>query len=135
MIYIIPFPLGYNDYKINYLEMVNVMVALKLLGRCWAIQCKYVQILSDNLPVVEVIRTGRAKDQILASFVRYIWLLTTMYNIQLVVSHIVGQNNTFVDLLSRWHQTPNNEQKLAALLPIHQWIPAHINLMLFNTQI
>ena len=133
MVYTIQIPVGYKGYNINHLEMINIMVALKIWGTSWSNQC--VQIFCDNLPVVEVIRTGKARDQILAACARNIWLLSALYNIRLIVSHIIGQDNTIADLLSRWYKTPNNHTKLTALLPIHHWIPAHIDLMLFNTNI
>ena len=110
MIYTIPIPEGYKDYNISHLEMINIMFALKLRGTCWSDQC--VQIFCDSLLVVEVIKTGRARDQTLATCARNIWLRTTICNIQLVVFHIIGQDNTLADLLSRWHKTPNNHQKL-----------------------
>ena len=98
MVYTIPIPQGYKGYNINHLEMLNIMVALKLWGTYWSNQC--VQIFCDNLPVVEVIRTGKARDQILAACARNIWLLSAVYNIRLIVSHITGQDNNIADLLS-----------------------------------
>ena len=133
MIYTIPIPEGHEGYNINHLEMINIMVALKIWGTCWSNQC--VQIFCDNLPVVELIRTGRARDHILAMCARNIWLLSAIYNIRYIVSHISGHHNTIADLLSRWYKTPNNHEKLTALLPIHYWIPVHMDLMLFNTKI
>ena len=137
MVYTIQIPGGYKGYDINHLEMINIMVVLKIWGTSWSNQC--VQIFCDNLPVVEIIRTGKARDQILAACARNIWLLSALYNIRLLVSHIIGQENTIADLLSRWYKTSNNQEKLNDLLPIHYWIhywiPAHIDLMLFNTKI
>ena len=85
--------------------------------------------------MVEVINTGKARDQMLAACARNIWLLSALYNIRLIVSHITGKNNTIADLLSRWHKTSNNYEKVTALLPVHHWIPEHIDLMLFNANI
>ena len=133
MVYTIAIPEGHKGYNINHLEMINIMVALKIWGSCWSNQC--VKIFCDNLPVVEVIRTGKARDHILAACARNIWLLSALYNVRLIVSHITGQDNTIADLLSRWHKTSNNYEKLTTLIPVHYWIPAHMDLMLFNTKI
>ena len=70
MVYTIPIPEAHKGYNINHLEMINITVALKLWGTCWSNQC--VQTFCDNLPVVEVIRTGKGKYQILAACARNI---------------------------------------------------------------
>ena len=57
-----------------------------------------------------------------------VWLLTAMFNIHLVVSHIPGKSNHIADLLSRWTTTVNPEDKLKQLLPQFLWINTHINL-------
>ena len=101
MVYTPSFPPGYNNYNINYLEMINVMVSLKIWDTMWS--NRKININCDNLPVVEVLKTGRARDEILAACARNIWLLTSIFNIQL---HIQGAKNTTADLLSRWRGTP-----------------------------
>ena len=133
MIYTIPFPRGYQNYNINHLEMLNVMVALKIWGAAW--QNKNIDIRCDNLPVVEILNNGGTKDPILAACARNIWLLTAMYNIHLTIHHIEGRTNNIADLLSRWFTTPNNHQLLSNWLPCHSWVPAHIDLMLYNQYI
>ena len=130
MVYTILFPHGFKNYNINHLEMLNVMVAIKIWGTLW--QNKNITIRCDNLPVVEVLNTGRPRDAILAACARNIWLLTAIYNIHLTVHHIQGHSNTIADLLSRWFTTPDNYTKLNTLLPQHMWVPAHIDLMMFN---
>ena len=42
--------------------MLNVMVALKIWGPLW--ENNNISIKCDNLPVVEVLTTGRVRDQI-----------------------------------------------------------------------
>ena len=64
-------------------------------------------------------------------------MLTSVFNIQLSVSHIAGKNNAIADLLSRWWVTDNRDQKLPNLLHHWNWIPTHIDLvkliMVFST--
>ena len=92
--------------------MLNVLVALKVRGHAWA--NKSIQILCDNIAVVEILSFGRAKDPIMATCARNISFLAAMYNI--IVSHIRGVDNTVSNLLSTWHQTSDNFQKLYNLI-------------------
>ena len=75
------------------------MVALKVWVHCWSNKC--IHIFCDNLADVEVLTFGRAKDAILAACARNIWLLTAIYNVNLVVSNIKGIDNTVANILSR----------------------------------
>ena len=86
-------------YNIAHLEMLNVVVALKIWGHHWANKC--VKLFCDNRAVEHVLSSGRVRDQILATCLRNVWLLTATYNIALVVSHIQGAHNNVADLLSR----------------------------------
>ena len=94
--------------------MINVMVAPKVQGHSWSNKC--VRIFCDNLAVVEVLTFGKAKDATLATCARNIWLLTAIYNGNLVVLHIKGIDNTVADLLSHWNATPDSVQKLNQLV-------------------
>ena len=51
----------YKNFNIHHLEMINIVVAIKLLGNFW--RDKKIKIYCDNLPVVEVLTTNRARDQ------------------------------------------------------------------------
>ena len=85
--------------------------------------------------MIEVLTTGRPKEQILATCARNVWLLTAIFNIHIVVTHISGVTNTVADLLSRRHHTVQNHSKLNLLLPYHTWIYPHVDLMLSNENI
>ena len=69
------------------------------------------------MAVVEVLRNGRARDNILALMARNIWLICAMFNIHIIVLHIPGKNNVLADLLSRWQFSPENYKALQQLLP------------------
>ena len=88
MVYTLQIPKGFNNYTIVHLEILNIVVALKLWGSLW--QSHAIEVKCDNMAVVEVLNTGRARDQMLATSARNIWLLTSMYDIDLVVTHIPG---------------------------------------------
>ena len=133
MVYALPIPLGFKNYTIVHLEILNLVVALKLWGSHW--KDKTVEIKCDNMAMVEVLRSGRARDSILAMCARNIWLLAAMFNVKLVINHIPGSHNTVADLLSRWQGTWADNHKLQNILTHHIWIPAHIDLTILNEHI
>ena len=99
MVYALSIPLGFQQYSIVHSEIINIIVALKIWGPLWTDQ--NIEVKCDNMAVVEVIRYGRARDPVLATCARSIWLLTSMFNIDLGVNHIPGLHNVTADLLSR----------------------------------
>ena len=133
MIYALPLPQDHLNYNIAQLEMLNIMVALKVWGYTW--QNMRIEIKCDNLAVVQVLQEGKARDPLLATIARNIWMLTSVFNIHLSVSHIAGKNNATADLLSRWWVTENRDQKLSTLLHSWKWIPTHIDLLKLNHSI
>ena len=60
MVYALPIPLGYKNYTILHLEILNIVVALTMWGHYWP--KKFIEIKCDNMAVVEVLRSGRARD-------------------------------------------------------------------------
>ena len=85
------------------------------------------------MAVVQVLTTGKARDQILATCARNIWLIAAINNIQFQFSHIPGKNNNLADLLSRWHMVHNRIDKLHSLISNYVSIPTHLTLTLLNT--
>ena len=58
--------------------------------------------------MVDTLTSGRARDTVLATCARNIWLLAAMFNITIVTSHVYGVNNSVADLLSSWPNTADN---------------------------
>ena len=85
--------------KIVHLEMLNLDIVLKLWARDWAHST--VRFFCDNLAVVQVVRTGKTRDNMLALCLRNIWLITASHDIDLHIDHIQGRANRIADLLSR----------------------------------
>ena len=110
-----------------------MVVALKIWGHAWA--NKSIQVMCDNIAVVEVLTFGRARDPVTATCTRNIWLLATMFNVNIIVSHIKGLDNSVADLLSRWHQTADNLQKVHSYIESNIWVDTHLDLTLFNYDI
>ena len=73
------------------------------------------------MAVVQVFTTGKARDQVLATCARNIWLIAGLNNIQFQFSHIPGKNNILADLLSRWQMIPNGTDKLDSLISNYIW--------------
>ena len=116
-------PFNYGGFNINHLEIIKIMVALTIWGHIWA--NKKVPIHCDNLPVVEVLNSGRARGNTLAACAKNIWLLSVLYNITLNVTHIAGSHNNIADLLSRWKNTRQDHEKLYQNIPNPDWIVPH----------
>ena len=105
---------------IVHLEMLNVVVALRLWGGHWRNGC--ITIFCDNYSVVQVIMSGKTKDPFLALCIRNIWLLAAYNDIELIVRHIPGINNTIADTLSRIYSPKSVDNKvLQDLLDNYQW--------------
>ena len=85
--------------KIVHLEMLTLVIALKLWASVWAHST--VKFYCDNLAVVQVVLTGKTRDNMLALCLRNIWLITASYDIDLQIDHIQGRVNKIADLLSR----------------------------------
>ena len=63
------------------------------------------------------------------------WLLAAMFNVNIIVNHIRGRDNSIADLLSRWHLTVHNTQELHHLVENPVWTDTHIDLTLLNHDI
>ena len=133
MVYALPIPKDLMNYNIAHLEILNIVVALKVWAQHWA--NRRIKIHCDNMAVVEVLRNGRARDNVLALMARNIWLICAMFNIHIVVLHIPGKNNVLADLLSRWQFSSENHYALQRLLPTPIWVPTHLDLTLLNYSI
>ena len=133
MVYALPIPKDYLDYNIAHLEILNIVVALKVWATHWANQ--RIRIHCDNMAVVEVLSSGRARDPTLALIARNIWLICAIFHIHIVVVHIPGKSNILADLLSRWQFTADNCKNLAHILPDYSWISTHLDLTLLNYRI
>ena len=98
--YALPILKTFNEYSIVHPEMVNIVVALKIWATQW--NNKKLLIKCDNMAVVEVLTSGRTRDNILAACARNVWLLSNMFNISIHIEHIPGKQNVVADLLSRY---------------------------------
>ena len=116
-IYALAIQLGYVNFQIVHLEMLNILAAL----RVWQIQWSNmkVEIACDNLAVVQVLTSGKTRDLKQAATARNIQFV----NISLKFTHILGKSNVLADLLSRWYTISHAINTLGQLLPNHTWVP------------
>ena len=78
--------------------------------------------LSHNQAVVAVLNNGKTRDPTLAKYERNILLWLSACNIDIKVVHVAGKLNPVADLLSRWHITNHNFQKLQQMVYPVSWI-------------
>ena len=81
---------------------------------------------------MDVLGFSRAKDSVLVTCARNVWLLTPHYNIALVVLHLEDRENTVADLLSRWSDIQEDQARLHELVPAACWVNIYIDLLLLN---
>ena len=132
-VYTLPLPSHWRDLNIAYTELINILVALKVWHNQWA--GSSVLIRCDNQAVVSVLTTGKTRDPVMAKYVRNIFLWLSAFNIDIRVIHIAGRLNPVADLLSRWHLTKNNVQKLQELVHPVSWVKVSGELLHVNESI
>ena len=120
-VYALPLQVTYQQLNIAYLEMLNILVALKVWHCQWA--GLKVQVKCDHQAVVSVLNSGRSHDPVMAEYARNIFTWVSTFNIYLKVVHVPGKLNEVADLLSRWFITTNNFHKLQQLVNPVVWIP------------
>lgn len=86
--------------SICHLELWALIVSLKI----WSpvLKDKSVVFNCDNLAVVELVNSGRAKDHKLQKGLRQVCFLAATGGFEILTKHISGSANRIPDLLSRW---------------------------------
>ena len=119
-VYAIDVVLGYHDFQIVHLEMLNILVALRVWGSQWL--HKRISIACDNEAVVHILNSGKTRDFTLAAIAHNIQLKLATYSIEIKVVYISGKSNIVADLLSRWSMVNHPMEKLTQLIPDHRWV-------------
>ena len=122
-----------KNSSIVHFEMVNILVALNMWKDQW--KHKFIKFYVDNQAVVTVCSSLYTRDSILATYVRNIWLLTSLYDIKNSVLHIPGKENCIADILSRWENSLAQKSKLYTMLPDHKWNTVPDSVFDVNTEI
>lgn len=90
-----------NNWHINALELLAIMVGLKLWGKL--LFGKRIRVYCDNKASVDVLNAGRSRDAILQDLLREICFLAATYSFEIRAVHLAGNLNRMPDALSRWH--------------------------------
>ena len=98
-VYHLPIPLGFMNWSIVQLEMVNILLAVRLFQKQWA--GRKVLIKCDNEAVVSVLRSGKTRDPYLGACARNIWYVCALADIDIQYVHVKRLDNRVADLLSR----------------------------------
>ena len=56
---------------------------------------------------MQVVKSGKSRDEFLSACLRNIWLILTVFDIDLQITHIKVSNNTIADTLSRLYSEDN----------------------------
>ena len=85
--------------SIVHLEAANVLIAL----RCWSkdLRNTHCLIWCDNWAVVNAFTSHKINDPFHSDCARSVWLICAIYNINMTIKHIAGDNNIHADILPR----------------------------------
>ena len=133
MIYHLPIPMGFKGLSIVHLEMLNILVAVKVFCTHW--KGKNILIHCDNFAVVNVLRSGRARDPYLAACAHNIWLWAATHDINVTYTHVSGKSNRTADLLSRWTNSYANIAELTALVQSPIWVQVGLEALEIDAEI
>ena len=101
--------------NITQLEAANVIVALHTF-LSEADRGSHVLLQCDNLPAVQALRWGRARNRVLMEVARMGWMVQALLDIKITFAHIAGVDNTTADRLSRAHSNPGEAIKADNIL-------------------
>ena len=90
--------------SINEKECLALIVGLKVWKQ--KIRNKHFLVYCDNQATVEIINTGRAKNEFARECLREICYITATANAMVKVVHQRGTENKIADFLSRWNKGP-----------------------------
>lgn len=96
------FPPSIRERHINIagLEFLAIVIGAKLWAqRC---SCQRVAVACDNEAVVNVVNSGRSRDQFLQACARELLFVAAQHDFEIKAVHIPGKSNFLPDLLSRF---------------------------------
>lgn len=91
--------------NISELEAINMAVALHTFVDN-SFKGGHIHLYCDNAASVQVLQSGRGRNEIILEVARYIWMLQAKYQFTISYAHIKGKDNVVADALSRAHLSP-----------------------------
>ena len=105
--YSVRFPLQWIvDHHISRLEALNIIIAVKSLIAD-DLHSTEIVIKTDNIAAAYSLTSGKAKDPVIASCARELWLIAATRQLTLTVEHVPGESLVLADALSRRHKSPD----------------------------
>ncbi|MES9880278.1 MAG: reverse transcriptase domain-containing protein [Sedimenticola sp.] len=98
-----------ENFSINALEMLSIVIALKMWGK--EITGQRIVILCDNQSSCNVINRGFTRVEILQSCLREISFLAARFEFEVRARHISGIDNRLADHLSRWNTDDSRKSR------------------------
>ena len=95
----IQWPESWRNTHITAKELVPVVTAAALWGHKWARQ--HVRFISDNMDVVDRLRSRTTKDTIVMHLLRCLTFYAAFYQFTFESRHVPGAQNTAADAISR----------------------------------
>ena len=90
---------NWHDIHIASKELVPVILVVGTWGHDW--QIRHVRFRSDNMAVVEILKSKTSKDRLIMHLLRCLHFFCAMYSIKISATHIPGVVNIPADALSR----------------------------------
>ena len=94
-----PWPLELQNRSIQWKELYPIALACLLWGHLWS--GKKLLFHCDNQAVVDIWASGTSRDPLIMHLVRSIFFSAATNHFTVLVTHIVGTNNSIADSLSR----------------------------------
>ena len=92
-------PPSWQATHITAKELVPIVIAAALWGPMWQQKC--VRFRSDNMAVVQVLRSRTSKDSLIMHLLRCLAFYAAFFQFSIVTDHIPGVQNTAADAISR----------------------------------
>ena len=115
------------------LHKINIFLAFNVWGEAW--KNSKIIIKCDNQAVVSVLNTGKSRDMLLCAIARNILLQAAIWDINLIVLHVLGCDNTVADILSRWFAPNTPKHLLYVNIPRPLWCKVDIKQTLIDYSI
>lgn len=92
-------PPNWQATHITAKELVPIVIAAALWGTSWQKKC--VRFRSDNMAVVQVLRSRTSRDNIIMHLLRCLSFYAAFFQFNVVTDHIPGVQNIAADAISR----------------------------------
>ena len=80
-------------------ELVPIVISCTVWGRSLA--KKKIEVKCNNQSLVIAINKGTARDPLVMHLLRCLWFFTALFDIDIVATHVPGEDNKAADMLSR----------------------------------